>query len=397
MMDTKTELILNRRRQRIRVAAFAALVFAAVMFSPEVPAQLCEHLFRPETPVCEHCLARARKLHCESFVCDLHADPVLWNRDLNKRRGWGNKGHVDFPKLREGGVNLQVMGIPTLGPYCRASASLLGLTQGYPLRAQLGVVNRAHWMIDKMERDIARSNGTVALIHDPTELERNIQCGRLSVMFAIEGGQILEGDARNLDCFFNRGVRMIGMAHFQPNDLGGATYRQSDSQRGLTEIGRQVVCRANDLGMIVDMSHSSEQAIREILSLSRAPLIFSHTGVDGVTPLDRNISDEAICGVARSGGVIGIIFHRGYVGGPSVDDVVNHIMYVVNLAGPEHVAYGSDFAGVIRPPEGVRDVSDLPVITAALMKHGLSEGDLKLILGENFRRVYHQIWAARRQ
>jgi len=345
-------------------------------------------------------LERARALHHEAFVADLHADPLIWNRDLNKR---SRKGHVDFPRLREAGVDLQIIGLPTLSPPFKWTFGFFCWLERWPRAARKEVPGRADWMIDQLERFIRESAGTAALVRAPDELEGNLGRGILSTMLVIEGGQILEGRIENLDRFFRRGVRGIGISHFVPNDLGGATYKKKDRRRGLTDLGREVIRRANDLGMIVDLAHASEPTIFDVLEVSRAPAIVSHTGLSGAHPHWRNISDEALRAVADRGGLVGIIFQTGhagpffddFLGGRSIDDLVDHIMHGVKLVGPEHVAFGTDFDGFIRPPRGIRDVTDLPLVTAALMERGLSEDDLRLIMGENFRRLFRRVWEAR--
>jgi len=349
---------------------------------------------------CDCFLERARLLHHHTFVADLHADPLMQNRNLNQRWTARDNVQVDFPRLRETGYNLQIMGLPTSGPGGRLVFGRSTARKGWPLWARrLGQKNTfqsASFMIGNLHRYICASGGSVALVRTPLELDDNYKNGILSTMLSIEGGQCLAGCIKNLDFFYQRGVRCIGLAHYTPNDLGGATWRIRDRRRGLTPFGAQVVKRANDLGMVVDICHSSERAIQQILAISRAPVILSHTGVDGVKPMWRNISDKAICETAARGGVIGIIFLESFMAGESVEDVVDQIMYVINMVGPEHVAYGSDFLGgvsrLVRPME---DVTDTPRITAALLRRGVPESALTLILGENFRRVYHQAWEAR--
>ncbi len=345
-------------------------------------------------------LERARALHQEAFVADLHADPLIWNRDLNRR---SKKGHVDFPRLRQAGVDLQVIGLPTLSPPFKWAFGLFCWWERMPRAARKELPGRADWMIDQLERFVRESEGTVGLVGDPLDLEHNSSRGILSTLLVIEGGQILEGRVENLDRYFRRGVRGIGISHFVPNDLGGATYKKKDRKRGLTELGREVTRRANDLGMIVDLAHASEPTIFDVLHESRAPVMVSHTGLAGVHPHWRNISDDVLRAVAARGGIVGIIFQAGnfgpwmddFLGGRSIDALVAHIMHGVKLVGPEHLDLGSDFDGFISPPKGIKDVTDLPLVTAALMERGLSENDLRLILGGNFRRLFRQVWDAR--
>ncbi|MFC1889355.1 dipeptidase [Thermodesulfobacteriota bacterium] len=375
---------------RVMTVGIPALMFVSVVFSGSALADVEEDV-----------LGRARSLHQEAFVADLHADPLIWNRDLNRRT---KKGHIDFPRLREAGVDLQVCGLPTYGPPFKSAFRIVCWLQGWPREARKNPVARANWMIDQLERFIEESDGSVLLVRDPDEMEYNRSMGILSTMLVIEGGQVLDGRVENLDTFFQRGVRGIGLTHFVPNDLGGGSFKKADRDRGLTDLGRKIIGHANDLGIIVDLAHASEATVLDILDTSRAPMMFSHTGLHAVHDHWRNISDDVVAKVAGKGGIIGVIFQTGYLsdkidgflGGNSIDDLVDHIMHVVDLAGPEHVAYGSDFDGGINPPRGMKDVTDLPLVTAALLERGLPEEDVRLILGGNFRRLFRQVWEARR-
>ena len=337
-------------------------------------------------------LDAANELHESSFVVDLHADPLIWARDLTRR---SSEGQVDFPRLKEGGFNLQLVGIPTGGPPHGLAFTAFIWWTGWPARARSGYRARAMWQLEMLDRHVQASGGQVVQVRTAGDLDVCDGAGGLGVMTVIEGGQCLEDRIEGLDAFYRLGVRGMSLTHFEPNGLGGATYHPLDRRRGLTPFGRNVVRRMERLGMIVDLAHASEATFFDILEETSGPVMVSHTGVSAVHPLWRNLTDEQIRAVAARGGVIGVIFHRDFLGGDALEDLVRHMEHVAEIGGAECLAFGSDFDGFIRPPEGIDDVTDVPKITAALLARGMSKQDIKGVLGENFRRLFREVWNRR--
>ncbi len=325
-------------------------------------------------------VAEARSFHATATVTDLHADTTkLMERlgyDLAARhertlpRAINYVGHVDLPRLREGGVAAQVFGMWTV-PYpergCRASVD-----------AQLDALDDA---IAKHPEQI-----TWALAAD--EVLAAQAHGQLAAMAGIEGGQALESDPANVEHFARRGVRAIGLLHFSANALGSpAKGKGADPGRGLTGLGHEVVREMNRCGVIVDLAHINRKGFFDALAVSTTPPMVTHTGVLGVHDHWRNIDDEQLRAVADRGGCVGVIFARRFLGGAGIDAVIDHLLHIVDVAGADVPALGSDFDGFVIPPEGLEDVAALPNLTAALARRGVADDVLRKILGGNAQRV----------
>ena len=324
--------------------------------------------------------AEARSFHATATVTDLHADTAkLMERlgyDLAARhertlpRRLNYVGHVDLPRLRDGGVAAQVFGLWTV-PYpergCRAS-----------VEAQL----------DALDAAIAKHPEQITWALGADEVAAAQARGQLAAMGGIEGGQALEGDAANVEHFARRGVRAIGLLHFSANALGApAKGRGADRERGLSAIGHDVVREMNRCGVIVDLAHINRKGFFDTLAVSTQPPMVTHTGVLGVHDHWRNIDDEQLRAVADKGGCVGVIFARRFLGGAGLDAVIDHLLHIVSVAGEDVPALGSDFDGFVVPPEGLEDVAALPNLTAALARRGVGDDLLRKILGANAQRV----------
>jgi membrane dipeptidase len=223
--------------------------------------------------------------------------------------------------------------------------------------------------------------------------------GQVAVLAGIEGGQALEGDPTHIERFAARGVRYLGLLHFSANAIGApARGRGEDPLRGLSELGHEVVRELERCGVVVDLAHINRKGFFDVLSIATRPLMVTHTGVVGVHPHWRNIDDEQIRAIADNGGCIGIIFARRFLGGAGVDAVCDHLMHIIDVAGEDLPALGSDFDGFVVPPQGLEDVSCLPNLTVALSKRGLPVRVIEKILGGNVLRVLDGVppttWAA---
>jgi membrane dipeptidase len=326
----------------------------------------------------------ARAFHAETCVLDLHADTSkLMDRigyDLADRHDrplpgfWNFLGHVDLPRLRDGGVAGQFFSFWTV-PYpergCAASVS-----------RQLDAIDRA---VDKHGDQIAW-----ALSGDAVRAAK--RAGKVAALGGIEGGQALEGNVELIEPFARRGVRYLGLLHFSSNAIGSpAKGRGADPDRGLTPFGVEVVREAERVGMIVDLAHINRRGFFDALAAGKRPPMVTHTGVLGVHQHWRNIDDEQIRAVADRGGCIGVIFARRYLGGASLDAVVDHLLHVIAIAGEDVPALGSDFDGFVVPPVGLEDVAALPNLTVRLSERGVSPRVLEKILGGNVLRVLDAI------
>ena len=332
---------------------------------------------------------RARALHASSFVADLHADSLLFERDLLSR---GRLGHVDLPRLREGGVALQVFGLPTkvyFGTNIDRTAArgldaltLAGIAKLSPTAWQ-SPLERALYHAARMAEFARAPDGRMILIRDRGDLARLHEARmkgeeKIGAVLAIEGAHALESDPANLKRLFDAGYRMIGMSHFFDNDYAGSSAGVKKS--GLTALGRATLAEMESLGIVADLAHLSPAAVDDVLALASKPTVVSHTGVRGTCDNARNLSDDQIRRIADGGGVIGIGFWEVAACGLEPADIARAIRHVVKLVGSEHAALGSDYDGATTVGF---DVRALPVLAQALLDEGLTEAEIRRVLGEN--------------
>lgn len=338
----------------------------------------------------------ANALHQQLQVVDLHADPLLWNRDLLQKSSYG---HVDVPRLQAGNVTLQVFGAVTGVPFPLRMENntdgwdlitLLGFFQGRPDAVQESRLQRALFQAGKLNEYINVSNGTLKLIKtrkDVTELLAERASGKkiIGAMLSLEGSHALEGDPANIETLFNAGYRMLGLVHLFSNSMADSSH--GETKHGLTQKGREMVQRALVLGMIIDLTHSSEQTIDDVLAMVERPVIASHGGVRGTCDTARNLADRHIKGIAKTGGVIGIGIYKYATCGITLKDTVHAMRYVADLVGIEHIALGSDFDGAVKT---VMDASGLSLLTEALLQDGFTQAEIKAVMGRNALRVFQQ-------
>lgn len=384
----------SHRGPRSRRGAIVLVVIAIVWLGTGL--ELEGFLNRVDPVRLEPVSSRARTLHETALVADLHADSMLFERDLLER---GRHGHVDLPRLREGGVGLQVFAVPTVVPRganiertergVLDMITLAGVAQ-LSRMAWLDPTGRALHRADQLRRMVRRSDGSLLWIDDRGDLERLLEMrskGRTvtGVLLAIEGAHAMESDPRGLQTLFEAGYRMIGLAHFFDNDYAGSAH--GVERGGLTELGRRTIAEMESRGMVVDLAHLSPMAVEEVLDMTTKPTVFSHGGVRGTCDNARNLSDDQIRRIAAGGGVIGIGYWEIAVCGLTPTDVARAIVYVADLVGPDHVALGSDFDGAVTVGF---DTTALPAVTQALLDAGLGEGETRRILGGNVLRVLLQ-------
>ena len=338
----------------------------------------------------------AQQLHERLLVADLHADTLLWSRDVLERASYG---HVDVPRLIEGNVALQVFAAATKAPwglnYDRNPSdsdvlTYLALLQRWPRPTWSSLTERALYQAQKLRDAAARSQDTLVLIESASDLDRFLE-RRLrepkivGAVLAIEGLHALEGELSRLDTLYKAGFRIMGPTHFFDNKLGGSAHGMD--KRGLTDFGRQVIRRMEELRITVDLAHAAPALIDDVLDMATRPVLVSHTGVKGTCPGARNISDEHIQRIARTGGVIGIGFWDGAVCVIEPPSIVRAIRHVTKLAGVNHVGLGSDFDGGTHT---AFDTTGLVQLTDALLADGFSEKDIHKIMGGNEVRLLRQ-------
>jgi len=378
----------------IVLVVLALLVLFALKFLPTIAEKRmnCIHIAPPYAVS-----PRAQALHQRLFIADLHADSLLWKRDLLKRESFG---HIDLPRLQEANVALQVFASVTKVPLGlnfernvpkRDLITLLALAQAWHPRTWQGLLERALYASEKLRRFAARSNGQLMLIERASDLDELVARRQrdpriVRALLALEGVHALEGRLENLDVLYDAGFRMIGLHHFFDNEAGGSAH--GVERDGLTPFGRELVQRIQQKKMVLDLAHSSPLVVADALALATAPVFVSHVGLRGTADNSRNLSDEQVRGVAATGGVIGIAMFEHAVGGKNLDDTARAMRYGANLVGVDHIGVGSDFDGAIA---AATDVTGLPILTESLLRHDFSEDDIAKMMGGNALRVLKQI------
>lgn len=365
---------------------------------------------------------RARKVHSRALVLDTHADTtqqmILEDFDLGPR---ASTGHVDIPRMREGGVDALFFSIWMPG------------TLSGPQ-----VVKRSLRQIDAVREQVRRHSDDLVLATTASEVRAAQRAGKIAALMGMEGGHMIDDDLGVLRMYRELGVRYLTLTHFQNNNWADASTVEPE-HNGLTAFGKEVVRELNRLGVMVDISHVSDKTFYDALEVSKAPLMASHSSCRSLSDHPRNMNDEMIRALASKGGVIQINYEITYLSQKARDakaaqgwdvtqlgtslqnlcgdnvaceireserldrvamekgelpqvswqEIVDHIDHVVKLVGPDHVGLGSDFDGASMPL-GMDDVSKLPRLTDALLDRGYREEDIEKVLGGNLLRVMEE-------
>jgi membrane dipeptidase len=336
---------------------------------------------------------RAWTLHRSLRVVDLHADSLLWGRDLQRR---GTQGQVDIPRLIEGGVALQVLAASTKVPRHATmernddrsdDVTRLAIAGGWPPRTWRSLLARALHLAARADALADESGGRFTLIRSRVELaayldRRESEPAITAGLLSIEGAHALEDDPANVEILVDAGYRMMSLTHLADNRLGGSAHGMVKG--GLTLLGRDVLDQMARHGLIVDVAHASAATIDDILAATSGPVVASHTGVRGTADNGRNLSDAQLRGIANTGGVIGIGFWPAATGGHDVSAIARAIVHAVNVAGVDHVGLGSDFDGAVAQPI---DATGLVQITDALLEAGFSDEQVEAVMGGNALRL----------
>jgi membrane dipeptidase len=383
-------------KKKILIIFAALLCFGLALFFFVVPGQVDGRYNSVFKPPPYGASVKASALHRDLFIADLHADSLLWNRDLLLRN---ERGHVDLPRLREGNVALQVFTIVTKVPWGLNIESNsdrsdmitpLAVAERWPTATWGSLKERTLYQAGRLSDVAARSEGRLLIIRTVADLSaylerRKHEPGLIAALLGVEGAHALEGDLSNLDLFFERGIRLMSPTHFFDNDLGGSAHGLRKG--GLTEKGRELIRRMEAKHMILDLAHASPQVIDDALAIATRPVVVSHTGVKGTCDNTRNLSDAQLKSIARAGGLIGIGYWETAVCGRDAKAIARAIRYAANQAGVEHIALGSDFDGFVSTPF---DSTGLVQITDALLAENFTEPEIRMIMGENALRVLMQ-------
>jgi len=363
-----------------------------------------------------------KKLHFNSIVVDTHNDLLstaieknyLIDEDLS------GKTHSDLDRFKKAGVDVQLFSV-----WCD------GL--------QVNPYAWANREMDTLDAVAKRNPDKIVKVGNPTELLQAVKEKKLAAMFGVEGGHMIENNLDNLNNFYNRGVRYMTLTWNNSTDwatsaLDETTKADSLKHKGLTEFGKQVVKRINELGMLVDLSHVGETTFWDAIKITTKPVIVSHSCVYSLCPHRRNLKDDQILAVGKNGGVIHLNFYSGFLDSsfdrrtdlfnnshkaerdsllkqnpepyfadmflftkypeevkalrPPLSLLIDHLDYIVKLIGVDHVGIGSDYDGVNSLPQQLDDITAMPLITKELLKRGYSKKDIRKILGENFLRIF---------
>lgn len=362
------------------------------------------------------------ELHENALVWDTHND--LAYRVLYEQLDIGERlpaGHVDIPRLKEGGVDVQ-------------GVALYVENFLYDMPGQCS--RQAHELLTAMRDAIDTHSNDVELARTADDVERIVAAGKIAMPLAIEGGHAIEASLDKLREFYELGVSSMTLTHNVSHDWADAG---ADEPRwgGLNDLGRDVVREMNDLGMVIDISHVSDSTFFDVIETTEDPVIASHSGCRALNPHHRNMSDDELRALRENGGVIGIVFVLNYLtpgyldamnelhavgrdafrqvpeiedidlritvnhlnasrdwpleNHPTIEDVLDHIDHAVRVAGVDHVGLGADMYPRTPSPVGIRGVEDYPNITRGLKERGYSDEDVRKILGGNFLRVWEQV------
>lgn len=363
-----------------------------------------------------------KKLHFRSIVVDTHNDILTTAVDKHYSidQDLSGKTNSDLERWKKGGVDVQLFSV-----WC----------DGLKIKPWAW----ANLEMDTLFAVVKRNPNKIKMVGNPAELLQAVKEKKLAAMFGVEGGHMIENDLSKLDSFYKRGVRYMTLTWNNSTDwatsaLDESTRGESLKHKGLTDFGKQVVKRMNELGMMVDLSHVGEQTFWDAINVSTKPVLVSHSNAYTLCPFRRNLKDDQILAVGKNGGVIHLNFFSGFIDSnffrnsdafnllhkterdsllkinpepyfsdtylfnkypdevtalrPPLSMLIDHLDYIVKLIGVDHVGLGSDFDGVNSLPQQLDDVTTFPLITQELLKRGYSKKDIRKILGENFLRLF---------
>jgi len=328
------------------------------------------------------------------FIADLHCDALLWNRNLVKEHTYG---HVDLPRMQKGNMAFQVFTIVSKVPSGinieqnddrSDQIGLLSFAQLQPTANWFSVKKRALYQADALHDLAERSEGKFRVIQSKADLktflfDRAVDRTLSSGMLGLEGAHCLENDLSNLDEFYKAGIRYIGLVHFFDNEWAGSAHGMKKG--GLTPKGIQLLRRMEEMGIAVDLAHSSQNTIEDVFKHFKGAILVSHTGVRGVCDNQRNLSDEQLIKIGDRNGLVGVGLWETAVCGTDAASTAKTIKYVADKIGVEKVALGSDWDGAF---EMHFDVTGTPLIVTELLKLGFSRDDIEKIMGGNIRDFF---------
>ncbi len=315
-------------------------------------------------------------IHTSSIIVDAHCDILtVLAQEKCSLKASRDSGHVDLPRLRKGGVKVQFF-----------AAFISPQYRGNYLRRAMELFDRFYCELDECSKEIM-------LVRDFNDLVKSLELDKIAAVLTIEGGEALEGRIEVLRMFYRLGVRCLTLTWNGRNELGDGV-AETWTCGGLTKFGVEVVKEMNRLNMLIDVSHLSEAGFWNVLEISTQPVIASHSNSGTVCPHPRNLTDKQIKALAAGDGVMGLTFVPDFIHqkSPSLERFLDHIDYIVSIAGTDCIGLGSDFDGYSRRLEGLGDAGDLPYLTEGLLCRGYTEEDIRKFLGGNFLRLFKKLW-----
>lgn len=361
-----------------------------------------------------------KQIHNDAILVDTHNDILMKIVDngVSIENDLKGKTHTDLNRWKEGGLDVQIFSV-----FCDGT--------------KINPFAYANQQIDSLDAVVKRNPDKIVKVSNSSELKRAVKRGQIVTMFGIEGGHMIENKLDNLEVFYNRGARYMTLTWNNSTDWATSafdeTLNENLTHKGLTDFGKQVVAKMNQLGVIVDISHVGLQTFWDVINTTTKPIMASHSSVYELCNHQRNLNDDQIKAIAKNGGVIQVNFHPGFIDPdfdkreeafflkhneekeklikegmdewyamdnlyhkysdemrairPPLSMLIKHIEYIINLVGIDYVGLGSDFDGIQVTPLELDDVACYPLITKALVEKGYSKRDIKKILGENFLRV----------
>jgi membrane dipeptidase len=361
-----------------------------------------------------------KQIHNDALLVDTHNDILMKIVDngLSLDADLKGKAHTDLARWKEGGLDVQIFSV-----FCDGT--------------KVNPYKYANQQIDSLDAVVKRNPDKIVKVSNTKELLEAVDQNKIAAMFGVEGGHMIENDLEKLEVFYNRGAGYMTLTWNNSTDWATSafdeTFTEDLQHKGLTDFGKQIVHKMNQLGMIVDISHVGIQTFWDVINTTTKPIMASHSSVYALCKHQRNLNDNQIKAIAKNGGVIQVNFHPGFID-PSFDEkekaffdkhkvefdsliktgmdewnvmdalyhkyaeetnsmrpplsmLINHIDYIAKLIGVDYVGIGSDFDGINLTPQQLDDVTTYPLITKALIDRGYTPQDINKILGQNFLRV----------
>ena len=369
----------------------------------------------------QHVMAQSyKKIHDNAILIDTHNDILTKTVDWGLLMDSNLKGttHSDLARWKEGGLDVQIFSV-----FCDGS--------------KVNPFNYANQQMDSLDAVVKRNPDKIVKVSNTKELLEAVKQNRIAAMFGVEGGHMIENDLEKLEVFYNRGARYMTLTWNNSTEWASSafdeTFTEDLQHKGLTDFGKQIVHKMNQLGMIVDISHVGIQTFWDVINTTTKPIMASHSSVYALCKHQRNLNDDQIKAIAKNGGVIQVNFHPGFIDPifeekekaffenhkvefdsliktgmdewnvidtlyhkyaeeankmrPPLSMLIDHIDYIAKLVGVDYVGIGSDFDGINLTPQQLDDVTTYPLITKALIDRGYTQQDINKILGQNFLRV----------